>query len=156
MPAPKGNQYAKGCKTSGRPAKLDESNSTEVAEAMIDFFKSKFDTFKDELLEYRTGNREHEPLVDLPFYYEFADEVGISYRTMKYRESGEDKEFHQAWNRCKQIQARYISLASMNGLSNPTFSIFAASNLTQWRKKQQVTGEDDGPIQIEGVEISVQ
>lgn len=155
MPAPIGNNYAKGNK-GGRPPKLHDDNSEEVASKMVDFFQSKFNKFKKELESHLSGDRKHPPMVDLPFYYEFADETNISYRTLKEREEGEDKVFSQAWQRCKEIQSRYISLASMNGLSNPTFSIFAASNMTDWRKKQQVTGEDDGPIKVQGVEISVQ
>lgn len=150
MSAPKGNKHAKGNK-GGRPAKLNQKNAKDVAEAMVEFFVTRYDEFKNEVRAWKGDKRRHpEPFVDVPFLYDFGREVGMSYLTMyKYQRDCEDLEFRKAYTLAQEIQKKYISLASMNGLSHPSFSIFAATNLTDWRQKQQVTGKDDGPIAFE-------
>jgi len=153
MAAPKGNKYAKGNK-GGRPAKLDESNVRKVAKEMLSFFEVRYDDFKGKIETWINNDlRKGRPIVDVPFYADFARQVGISYRTLKECEENGDKEFSQAWQKCKEIQGRYIALAALNGLSNHTFSIFVASNLTDWRDKKQLTGKNDGPVALTVAEM---
>jgi len=159
-------------KKTGRPPKIDENNIEQVAEAMLAFFQDKYKTFRNDMRiwkerwvnveETKKGSskvsrqdaKRNQPLVDVPFFGDFATEVDISYRTLNDCEREEDPIFSHTWRTCKEIQGRYIALATMNGLSHPSFAIFFASNLTDWRNKNQVTGKDDEPL-LEGVEISV-
>lgn len=154
-----GNKYS-----TGRTPKIDESNIDEITQSMLAFFEDKYEKFVEEVRTWKTvyetieekeiKRGRNEPLVDVPFYSDFAKEVGISYRTLKECEEKDNKSFSQTWQRCKEVQGRYIAFATMNGLSHPSFSIFFAANLTDWKQKQELTGKDGAPL-LEGVEITV-
>jgi len=141
MAAKKGNKYAKGNK-GGRPRKIEIKELPKFGEEMLFWFEQKLDYLKKNF-------RKKSFYVDVPFFEDFVKELGnISYRTINdYSE--QSKEFSQSWSRCKDVQKRYIIFCGQNNLSNPSFSIFTAKNLTDMRDKNEI--EHSGKI---GTEIN--
>lgn len=169
--APKGNKFGKG---HGRPlVHLDVEDIPALAEEMEGWFRKKFDTFRKEVkrhLQPKEGDPAHRPMVDLPTFDEFAFEKKIPVRTLyDYRARGEVKEgeephkdfeyyksLSQAWETCRALQGRYITMAGMNKVSDSRFSIFAAMNYSDMRQKNELSGADGGPITVSGVDIKIQ
>ena len=159
MAAPKGNKYAEG---KGRPRKVNLEDLDAFADDMLDWFTEKLDTLIADfsVVRKRLKLRPNEIpplkeiLVDVPTVHGYSKECGVAYRTLK-KYCDDNESFRQTYEICKDIQARYITVAAMNGLSDSRFSIFAAMNYGNMRDKRQLSGTDDGPIQIAGVEIIV-
>lgn len=143
MPAPKGNQYAKGNK-GGAPTKY----SPKFCEAIIRFFKQQpYSVLKD----YRGRtvlNKYGQPAlvpVDFPTIEGFAATIGVAKKTMlewveKY------KEFGNAYTRAKDLQKHILVVNGLNGNYNPRFAQFVATNATDMIEKSTV--EHTGSIDI--------
>jgi len=147
MGAPKGNKYALGNK-GGRPRSFKTSELPKLGSDMVDWFETKFDSLKNEFLKKKKNVKNaFTPIVDLPFFSDFAKEVAHVTEDTLINYSKENKEFFGSYQICKDIQKKYVIFAGMNDLSNPTFSIFTAKNITNMRDKQEV--EHSGSISLE-------
>lgn len=133
MPAPKGNNFAKGNK-GGRPP-MPEAKKVELFEKMFSDFQShlqNFDTNKSPI-----------------FIEAWARDNKIPYRTLlSYAEANE--EFLHTYKECKQIQKELLIQGGLKGYFNPTAFIFTAKNITDMRDK--VETENVNTIKFENLE----
>lgn len=130
MPAPKGNQYAKGCKTSGQPTKY----RPEYCEAIVEHMKEGASATS------------------------FAASIGVSRETIS-NWCDEHKEFFVAFRNGKAACAAWwehrLRDASVRG-GGPgasTATIFGLKNMApqDWNERVHITatGKDDGPIEVD-------
>lgn len=122
MPAPKGNQYAKG--SSGPPPSkyTDEFIENEAKELVLWFSKPENIYFKRFALE-----RGYPP----DMIGEFSKKNEVFKRAHI---------FAREWQECKIVEG-----ALLNKL-NSSFAKFAMANLSSWSDKQQISGDAVNPL----------
>ncbi len=141
MPAPKGNQYAKGNK-GGRPTKY----KPEYCQQIIDYFsvQPQQTVYKKEY--FKDGTIKSEVPITLPAQFPtfqgFAQEIGVNTSTL-YEWVNEYKEFSESFTRAKEIQEKIWLINSMGNLYNSQFAQFFGKNCLGYKDKTEIehTGE---------------
>ncbi len=126
MPAPKGNKYAKGCKTSGRPALY---KTVEELEAKIDEY---FNDCPDKRTVYtKTGGAVQIPC---PTITGLALFLGFCNRSSMYDYENEHKEFSNTIKKARSKMEVIYEQLLQDGNSG---AIFALKNFG-WKDKQEI------------------
>lgn len=138
----------------GRPTKYDP----KYCEKIIEYFDQE--PHKDVDIPHmgKTGEfkwmdfkRVSNPL---PTFLGFAKKIGVNGDTLVEWAKEENKEkypgFSAAYLHAKELQKWFLIENGLNGLYNPAFTIFVATNITDMKNKEvkQHEGKDGGPIQI--------
>lgn len=90
----------------------------------------------------------------LPTLRNFAKKIKVNISTIYNWLDPEHASFHQefldAFTQAKDLQKWFLIENGLNGLYNPAFAIFVATNITDMKNKEvkQHEGKDGGPIQI--------
>jgi hypothetical protein len=158
MAAPKGNQYAKGCETSGAPTKY----RPEFVDEMIEYFDSEpfeeldIHHYKNGELAWTDKKRVPRKLPTMVGFWRHLKSKGydIGIRTLydwidKDHDSYQE-EFSQTYTRhAKPLQKDHLIQNGLQGTNNPIFGKFVATNLTDMEDKKghEVTGKDGGPVE---------
>ncbi len=74
---------------------------------------------------------------DFPTLAGFAISIGVHRETI-LNWTKEHPEFFDAYKRAKDYQENFLVVNAMKGLIHPSFSIFTAKNILNWREKQEV------------------
>lgn len=116
----------------GRPTKF----KPEYCEDIVTYFSK----------HYR--NLQSKASLELPFFEDYAWEVGVTHDTLLEWTKPENREkypnFSEAYRRCKEIQKKCLIFGGTSGFLNATFTIFTAKNITDMRDQthQEITGKD--------------
>lgn len=132
-----GNQYAKGCTTSGRPS----TYKPEYCQMMIDFFDVP--KTKERLKAHITGKNEYvkeeyeEVANELPTFSKFERNNKLSFGIVT------DwikmfPEFRLIYNTCKELQKEFLMDNGLRGMYPPASYIFTAKNITDMRDEQAI------------------
>lgn len=137
MGAPKGNQYAKGCETNGRPSKYKE----EYCEAIIEHFNIVPITTKSKKTYYADGtlkSEEEYPIgSEFPTFQSFANKIRVNVDTLsEWCKCYE--EFSEAYARAKSMQEHIWLVNSMGNLYNAQFAQFFGKNCLGYKDKTEV------------------
>ena len=119
MPAPKGNKYAKGCKTNGRPPLYD--NPEQLQNKADEYFKK---CLSDERPVTISGLCYHLGFESLQSFYDYEKRQDFSYTIKKLR---------------LFVVSVYEELLSKG---NSTGAIFALKNFG-WRDRQEIEVRSD-------------
>ena len=118
----------------GQPSKF----KNQFTKLLLDYFSVK-PYFADETGKLTAG--------DFPTLAGFAISIGVHRETL-LNWTKEDREFFDAYKRAKDYQENFLVVNAMKGLIHPSFSIFTAKNILNWREKQEVELNDSRAITI--------
>lgn len=126
----------------GRPSKY----RPEFCQLLIDFMSGKGEdvvkpiVVDKEIVQHKLG--------ELPnFFEDFAVKIGVHVGTLEEWRK-EHPAFYEAYKIAKDIQLSRMVKGSISGTYNSSASIFALKNIAGWRDKQEVSGPDGGPLQV--------
>lgn len=105
-------------------------------------------------IEYKNGTiktEEKEIANDLPFFEQFAHEIGVHVDTL-HEWKKVHPEFSEAYKKAKKMQEHNWKVCSLKGLYNPAFTIFFGKNIYKWTDKQEV--EHKGDLTINTVKFA--
>lgn len=168
MAAPKGNKFAKGNKTSGRPSKFKDSYCDE----MIKFFDIQAYTqvVAEELKEYyangsikKEGKKYKQLPAKMPTLHRFARHIKVDYSTVyRWAEKGEwdglDKEgnptpidpkfevFCNTYKASREMIKEFLNDLALAGITPSGSFKFIATNYTDMRDKQETEVTHKGSI----------
>lgn len=120
-------------KTMGRPTKWTPG----LNDRMVGFFQGE--AYREiQRLNPKTGAEYSEFVANkLPFFGEFERKEGIYHGSLaewaKPENASKYPGFANAYKHCKELQKEFLSQNALMGLTNPTFSIFLAKNITDMR-----------------------
>ena len=125
----KGNNYAKGNKGAGK-------------------YKKKF---IEEILLYFSA----EPTKDAeyPTFEGFAKRIGVTVRTME-RWAAEKEDFGEAYERCRDVQKRFLIIGGLTERYNSAFAKFMCG-VHGMTDKNTAKPEDDGGGASDGLEVVI-
>lgn len=137
MPAPKGNQYAKGCETNGRPSKYKE----EYCISIVEHFNKVPVKTRTKKTYYADGSLKSEdeyPIgTEFPTFQGFANKIGVDMSTLT-EWINIYEEFSIAYARAKELQEHIWLVNSMGNLYNAQFAQFFGKNCLGYKDKTEV------------------
>lgn len=146
----------------GRPTKYKK----RYAKEMLEYFQSKSGSeLKKEVIEEQfspSGKVKMQKYKvfgsDLPFFYDFADQIGVHDETLLnwsramvkvknsagkvIREEHKHPEFFVAYKKCREIVKKILIKNGLQGLYNSNFAMFVAKNVTDMRDQHEVIVEE--------------
>ena len=137
MPAPKGNQYAKGSTDTGRPSKYKK----EYCDAIIEHFNITPTITKSKKTFYADGtlkSEEEYPIgAEFPTFQSFAFKIEVSIDTLN-EWCKVHKEFSESYAQAKALQESIWLVNSMGNLYNSQFAQFFGKNCLGYKDKSEV------------------
>lgn len=144
MAAAKGNQYAKGCETSGRPSKYDPKYCQEI----IEFFNKPIYEYVEVEVETEDGEVSKSVAVDkfgdpirvpcnLPTKERFAFSIGVHTETLS-NWADKHQEFFDAIKKAEMLQKDILIQNGLFANYDKTFAIFVGKNVTDMSDKKAV------------------
>lgn len=127
----------------------------KYAQQLIEFFD--IEPFREviELITYKDGTTKEvykEVANDIPFFSQFAREIGVDTDTLTEWRKKEDKkgklvylDFSLAYKKAKEIQKEILVINGLRNNYNSGFACFTAKNIIGWRDRTDITS-DDKPI----------
>lgn len=126
----------------GRPSKY----RPEYCQLLIEYMSGKGEdvvkaiVVDKEIVQHKLG--------ELPNFFEgFAAKIDVCVDTL-LEWCKEHEEFSVAYKKAKAIQLDRMVKGSIAGTYNSAGAIFALKNLHRWTDKQEVSGPDGGPLQV--------
>ncbi len=129
----------------GRPSKYDPT----YCNGIIEFFSRSLTKTLTKTYTTKAGTIIQEPIEqanELPTMEEYCNTLGITVNTLK-EWTKEDPDFLIAVTRAKQLEKDFLVKNGLTGRFDRTWT-FVAENFTDMRSKVQLSGSEDGPVQI--------
>lgn len=125
-PAPKGNQRAKGCTTSGRPR--------EWTDELIEAERIAFEEWLENPNSYFIG--------------EFIVQRKLTGYEMLQKFAERSPEFSETLKKARAAQEQRIVQGSMTKKFDGSFAKFVLANKAGWREKQEISGDAANPLAV--------
>ena len=137
----------------GRPTKY----KPEYCDEIVEFFSTP--PYREVEITHRnkdgsTYTTYEDKPNDLPFLSQFARHIDVNTDTLlEWRDK--HPEFSVAYKKAKDLQKEFLATNAVRGLTNTTFSIFTAKNITDWRDVKEIKQEvkQESTVKVESVEI---
>lgn len=126
-------------KRRGRPAEYDP----KFCQMLIDYFNLK---------PYTKNNFGKLEAQDFPSLAGFAVKIGVHRETL-LNWSNLYPDFFDAYKRAKDYQENFLVVNGMRGLINPSFAIFTAKNVLNWRDKKEIETPEDPYAKLSDEEL---
>jgi hypothetical protein len=121
----------------GRPTSYNPKYCKEI----IEFFEQDRSRDVEKTHTNRKGDTwtSYEEVANpLPFYQDFAKQIGVTHQTL-INWTKKHPEFFEAYKAAKQLQESFLINNALLGLFNSSFSIFTAKNILGWRDVKDIT-----------------
>jgi hypothetical protein len=148
MPAPKGNQYAKGCETSGAPLKYTPEFIDELIAKVPEYLESCQDKYNE--LTKKVD-------VELPCIEGFMSYCDNYNKEKFYQLDKNHKEFSNALNKIRVAQLKKLQNNGLNNTYNPSIAklLLSANHNKREKTEENVNlgGQPSNPVVVSFADI---
>lgn len=124
-PAPKGNKYAAGCETSGRPREWDEGYIEKKRKALEKWIADPKNYFFTSFLNQEKLHHEH-----IERFCNYSPEFRATYKL------------------ALSIQEQRLVELAITRKHDGNFTKFVLANKAGWREKTELSGDADNPLAV--------